>query len=224
MDALGDSPPGHLLRVCGGRRTSRPGCTRLAGNSLLSRSGRLCAPSGRQGKKGRLLRRDVLDFPEAEGTRHSTSNDTAMRWARLVVLRCGHLLTARSPAVADQESAEPTGECLIEELSSSKQTQQQSVLNRWTTLNSSSLRFTHRPAISFRSSCVMLGKDVSVSETSVSGKCGKTRSMLAARGNAGMDSQSNTKDVGFILYSGRILIFIICMVVVRCLDGIWLFK
>ncbi len=70
----------------------------------------------------------------------------------------------------------------------------------------------------------MLGKDVSVSETSVSGKCGKTRSMLAARENAGMDSQSNTKDVGFILYSGRILIFIICMVVVRCLDGIWLFK
>jgi len=45
----------------------------------------------------------------------------------------------------------------------------------------------------------MLGKDVSLSETSVSGKWGETRSMLAARENAGTDSHSNTKDPSFIL-------------------------
>jgi len=45
----------------------------------------------------------------------------------------------------------------------------------------------------------MLDKDVSLSETSVSGKWGKTRSILVARESAGTDSHSNTKDPSFIL-------------------------
>lgn len=107
-------------------------------------------------------------------------------------------LTARSPAVADKAS-EPTGECSIQELNSSKQAQQQSVLNRWTTLNSSSLRFAHRLEISVRSSWVMHGKEVSLSETSLSGKWGKTKSILVTRENVETDSHSNTKDSRFIL-------------------------
>lgn len=45
----------------------------------------------------------------------------------------------------------------------------------------------------------MLGKDVSLSETSVSGKWGKARSILEAREGADTDSHSNTKDPSFIL-------------------------
>ena len=45
----------------------------------------------------------------------------------------------------------------------------------------------------------MLGKDVSLSETSVSGKWGKTRSILAASEGACTDSHSNTKDSSLIL-------------------------
>lgn len=65
----------------------------------------------------------------------------------------------------------------------------------------------------------MLGKDVSLSETSVSGKWEKTRSILAASEGAGTDSHSNIKDPSFILWSGKVLNLIICMVVVRCLGG-----
>jgi hypothetical protein len=67
------------------------------------------------------------------------------------------------------------------------------------TLSWSSLRFAHRIAISLRRSCVMRGKDVSLSETSVSGTWGKTRSMLAVRELAGTDPHSNSKDSRFIL-------------------------
>jgi hypothetical protein len=45
----------------------------------------------------------------------------------------------------------------------------------------------------------MHGKDVSLSETSLSGKWGKTKSILVARENVGTDSHSNTKDSRFIL-------------------------
>jgi hypothetical protein len=65
----------------------------------------------------------------------------------------------------------------------------------------------------------MLDRDVSLSETSLSGKWGKTRSIPAAREGAGTDSHFNTKDSSFILWSGRVFNLTTCMVVVRCLGG-----
>ena len=45
----------------------------------------------------------------------------------------------------------------------------------------------------------MLGKEVSLSETSVSGKWWKTRSILVVRECVSTDSHSNTKDSSLIL-------------------------
>jgi hypothetical protein len=45
----------------------------------------------------------------------------------------------------------------------------------------------------------MRGKDVSLSETSVSGTWRKTRRMLAAREDAGTDSHPSSNDSRFIL-------------------------
>ena len=72
--------------------------------------------------------------------------------------------TAKFPAVSHGGS-KPTGECTTQVPNSSKQAQQQSVLSRSTTLSSNSFRFMHRSAISLKSSCVICGKNVILSET-----------------------------------------------------------